>query len=126
MLMDHPRPCGENMSGVHGMMKQMGSPPPMRGKLGWLVLMFIQQRITPAHAGKTEVRDESVFVIQDHPRPCGENRRIYKNQEVKVGSPPPMRGKLAVLVHAQLNPGITPAHAGKTLKIVHKFNNFHH
>ena len=50
---DHPRACGENAhtKGVH--MKNLGSPPRMRGKLRLYGSRPAPRRITPAHAGKT-------------------------------------------------------------------------
>ena len=51
--MDHPRRCGENIFASNYILRNMGSPPQVRGKpvsgIGILGLF----RITPAGAGKT-------------------------------------------------------------------------
>ena len=50
---DHPRPCGEKIAvGVlYG--AQIGSPPPMRGKVTYVLKCRFYSGITPAHAGKS-------------------------------------------------------------------------
>ena len=52
---DHPRACGENLQGGILIDTPEGSPPRMRGKQ-WLLKSLVRcRRITPAHAGKTDV-----------------------------------------------------------------------
>ena len=50
---DHPRACGENRRSAGRGLREMGSPPRMRGKLSQFVILPEQVGITPAHAGKT-------------------------------------------------------------------------
>ena len=50
---DHPRPCGEKINGNGLADTQIGSPPPMRGKVLPRPHVVMQVRITPAHAGKS-------------------------------------------------------------------------
>ena len=50
---DHPRTCGENTLWRSIWLETCGSPPHMRGKPRIKVKMEGQNRITPAHAGKT-------------------------------------------------------------------------
>ncbi len=52
--------------------------------------------------------------LQDHPRRCGENRRRNRMNEMKVGSPPQVRGKRRQGCSRRSSGGITPAGAGKT------------
>ena len=73
-------------------------------------------RITPAHAGKTNVLPFSDEDRTDHPRACGENRRASRFRRACAGSPPRMRGKPCPLEDARVCLRITPAHAGKTLR----------
>ena len=54
MTRDHPRACGENLHKFDGLNLCIGSPPRMRGKLSPETQMNEPQRITPAHAGKTQ------------------------------------------------------------------------
>ena len=78
----------------------LGSPPPMRGKVGDAFLVANR--------------------VRDHPRLCGEKHMVQKRSTPIWGSPPPMRGK------AQSRPvictlfRITPAYAGKSRKPVHR------
>ena len=51
---DHPRACGENASSLLRTGPMFGSPPRMRGKPRFLLMLFLHIRITPAHAGKTK------------------------------------------------------------------------
>ena len=50
---DHPRACGENVCRDVEAGLGVGSPPRMRGKRRWDSTRDTEQRITPAHAGKT-------------------------------------------------------------------------
>ena len=49
---DHPRVCGEKISGTTLITTQQGSPPRMRGKAGFLPASSFLTGITPAYAGK--------------------------------------------------------------------------
>ena len=93
-VQDHPRLCGEKYYAYCVMVKNVGSPPPMRGKgtvsaipqlhrpgspppmrgkaIG-VPLFMNSTRITPAYAGKSQFGVGSIDRIR--------------------GSPPPMRGK---------------------------------
>ena len=50
---DHPRRCGENTPPSVSISIRTGSPPQVRGKRCFLVLLRPALRITPAGAGKT-------------------------------------------------------------------------
>ena len=50
---DHPRLCGEKHASVFLASSTAGSPPPMRGKVHFLVELPQPFRITPAYAGKS-------------------------------------------------------------------------
>ena len=86
----------------------------MRGKVGFVSAEVEQQRITPAHAGKSPRSANKSLYAQDHPRPCGEKARLISPAHLKIGSPPPMRGKVSRLNPRAIAPRITPAHAGKS------------
>ena len=49
---DHPRLCGEKVTGYGTLSQSWGSPPPMRGKVFGSLLFRFCCRITPAYAGK--------------------------------------------------------------------------
>ena len=111
---DHPRRCGENsqVSGAH--CARRGSPPQVRGKQQPAKQNTEQGGITPAGAGKTiDVLTEGEW-WEDHPRRCGENvfRIIYV--ELRLGSPPQVRGKPLSANGYDVGKRITPAGAGKT------------
>ena len=71
-------------------------------------------RITPADAGKTMCGDCSDLAVGDHPRGCGENILLVTVTRIIRGSPPRMRGKQINVKDVIIEPGITPADAGKT------------
>ena len=111
---DHPRGCGENAMLSRALLKCLGSPPRMRGKLFGGQYVVRLQRITPADAGKTKYSLSFVVVISDHPRGCGENKDIVIEPWMLKGSPPRMRGKHVEGTAKAHGYRITPADAGKT------------
>ena len=50
---DHPRLCGEKFQHLPSTLFQQGSPPPMRGKVIFMMHTSAFSRITPAYAGKS-------------------------------------------------------------------------
>ena len=111
---DHPRACGENGLVQLRRSHAQGSPPRMRGKLHARTVDECQPRITPAHAGKTHKLGFHIAHKADHPRACGENARRHRYRDMRLGSPPRMRGKRIDTALCRLLCRITPAHAGKT------------
>ena len=110
---DHPRLCGEKLQDTADFTHVAGSPPPMRGKGHSLTGLHLHRGITPAYAGKRNFLSQHQCFKQDHPRLCGEKcPKLTKTKEV-TGSPPPMRGKVAMLAKLIGKKGITPAYAGK-------------
>ena len=127
---DHPRACGEKEIEVCPAAAARGSPPRMRGKGGKLPGRVRPQGITPAHAGKRRLPQQSTLCRRDHPRVCGEKdepsmrrdhprvcgekgkRRVHDDR--RVGSPPRMRGKVSSQAIEDFEEGITPAYAGKS------------
>ena len=95
-LKDHPRTRGEKTLGVGSF-----SPSP---------------RITPAHAGKSNILGNLAGQGADHPRTRGEKPSIVTPLDISAGSPPHTRGKAGVKDIAGEVGRITPAHAGKRLK----------
>ena len=91
---DHPRGCGENWDIAFLTMLGKGSPPRMRGKLGYSFFNNVGKRITPADAGKTGAGSCCCCCGWDHPRGCGENQPHLVAAFGALGSPPRMRGKL--------------------------------
>ena len=74
-------------------------------------------RITPAYAGKSASSAHDKLGRKDHPRVCGEKAFRCFGFRSRVGSPPRMRGKEAVLTENVHRLGITPAYAGKSCRI---------
>ena len=79
--------------------------------------------ITPAGAGKTIAVELGFFQVEDHPRRCGENHLIIPHSNVTLGSPPQVRGKLLSLQVLSVCTRITPAGAGKTVKLYFAVRN---
>ena len=55
-VQDHPRLCGEKALWSMAIFAYKGSPPPMRGKGEEIELYAEILRITPAYAGKSQIR----------------------------------------------------------------------
>ena len=91
----------------------------MRGKPKKELPVDLNERITPADAGKTATSISTHITDKDHPRGCGENSNYADNQPIFLGSPPRMRGKLLPSFLACLTVRITPADAGKTSTLQH-------
>ena len=88
----------------------------MRGKPIADSKVFRIKGITPAHAGKTSFISNYTYMVEDHPRACGENDAGTATLRKARGSPPRMRGKQEQLLRIDDEDRITPAHAGKTLR----------
>ena len=71
-------------------------------------------RITPAYAGKTQLLFTMIYGTEDHPRVCGKDGSVNREENVPVGSPPRMRERQIKLLLPERHIGITPAYAGKT------------
>ena len=89
----------------------------MRGKPIISSCKHFELRITPACAGKTMVHLERALALRDHPRVCGENRDCGKLEKEYRGSPPRVRGKHRASYCKTHLKRITPACAGKTLRV---------
>ena len=112
---DHPRRCGENTAQWTQKRLIGGSPPQVRGKRISSTNFIFISGITPAGAGKTFRLSPAKIAAEDHPRRCGENIHISADFFAHIGSPPQVRGKLALIANLPQIIGITPAGAGKTL-----------
>ena len=112
---DHPRLCGEKPDTIRGIMTNIGSPPPMRGKGKRGKNNGNSCRITPAYAGKSFLSTSRAFCNQDHPRLCGEKQIRPLWRTWRKGSPPPMRGKETTPFTVSRMVRITPAYAGKSV-----------
>ena len=92
----------------------LGSPPPMRGKVVDVTTLTQEAGITPAYAGKSCDIYRLLHNVKDHPRLCGEKPAERGLLCLKLGSPPPMRGKVPRSVLETRQSRITPAYAGKS------------
>ncbi len=110
-----PAYAGKSRDRFGNEVTRMGSPPRMRGKGGRPALGVHQAGITPAYAGKRSLSFETGGINKDHPRVCGEKKKLTLLSASTVGSPPRMRGKAAGAGHPCMAAGITPAYAGKSL-----------
>ena len=113
---DHPRMCGEKSKTKDTAAYTPGSPPHVRGKVQNQETLSARDGITPACAGKRELRSASGSACKDHPRMCGEKGRTLLQLIPDLGSPPHVRGKGTAGNDRTCNHGITPACAGKRLK----------
>ena len=65
----------------------------MRGKVEVEVADELTAGITPAYAGKSDLRCVVAVVIQDHPRICGEKVLLYLKSLSQLGITPAYAGK---------------------------------
>ena len=100
-----------------------GSPPQVRGKPVQCSDFAKLCRITPAGAGKTVEEGEKQNETEDHPRRCGENPHERLQEAVDYGSPPQVRGKQSRPLFLNRYRRITPAGAGKTVRIARHDNS---
>ena len=109
--------CGKNENGRRITSFGSGSPPRVREKQ--LLFLSVRQhhRITPACAGKTPPYGFVGTVTRDHPRVCGKNSSFVQAYSMDLGSPPRVREKLSDSNIQRMKAGITPACAGKTLRL---------
>ena len=111
---DHPRMGGEKAAYFRAEWVPKGSPPHGRGKVVYLSVSIFSARITPAWAGKSQLKPQNQTKIEDHPRMGGEKFAAAAAVAQRQGSPPHGRGKAAVERVWKQWPGITPAWAGKS------------
>ena len=124
---DHPRLCGEKFKLLDEELTNIGSPPPVRGKVNTTTNHRTESRITPACAGKSSGGSTYVISLKDHPRLCGEKLLVSSKISPLLGSPPPVRGKVGSCAAQMQGVRITPACAGKRLKeLMERWNNEDH
>ena len=117
---DHPRVCGEKYGEFYTVVSGLGSPPRMRGKEGKYRGSQSGQGITPAYAGKRCKVFLLEILVQDHPRVCGEKVVVRESTAARPGSPPRMRGKEGTPLENLPKDRITPAYAGKSIRLTSK------
>ena len=115
---DHPRRRGENTIYDAPSAEAIGSPPQARGERVLAPVRRQRVRITPAGAGRTQLKTSPHRSPTDHPRRRGENGVAHYNGLIESGSPPQARGEPPTSRPGQPNPRITPAGAGRTVGIV--------
>ena len=89
---DHPRVCGEqkDLGEVDG--SNTGSPPRVRGTVTPFIHNMSDAGITPACAGNRTRAHSMDAGLEDHPRVCGEQRKVRNSHRPMAGSPPRVRG----------------------------------
>ena len=115
---DHPRVCGEKLEDNAAHRLPTGSPPRVRGKARLERVIKRLWRITPACAGKSKCSHRCRLKSKDHPRVCGEKKKLSTLESGLPGSPPRVRGKAIPLRGYSDSVRITPACAGKRVAFV--------
>ena len=110
----HPRSRGENGGMSYRIDWIQGSSPLTRGKHRLPLAAYRACGLIPAHAGKTTYDGDPTMTAQAHPRSRGENPELRVCLRRVRGSSPLTRGKHARGSRAAADPGLIPAHAGKT------------
>ena len=110
----HPRSRGENSCWYCLIAVNVGSSPLTRGKRAVERDGSGGAGLIPAHAGKTGAVGLGWLGMGAHPRSRGENRWLHCRQVTRAGSSPLTRGKRRRSLQLGREPGLIPAHAGKT------------
>ena len=110
----HPRSRGENEFGWPLPDLTSGSSPLTRGKPRQYSVERWQERLIPAHAGKTCFSSARRGRQTAHPRSRGENLMRCRTLVAASGSSPLTRGKRDDAERARDVARLIPAHAGKT------------
>ena len=111
---DHPRVCGEQLSGAACRHAGGGSPPRVRGTGIRRCISSAHSRITPACAGNSPSDGAKGGNQQDHPRVCGEQFIVAVAHDDAGGSPPRVRGTGKAFERSARFSRITPACAGNS------------
>ena len=111
---DHPRMCGKDQVESDKVKDRLGSPPHVRERQYFVLVLFSGRRITPACAGKTAIHMTRYRVNRDHPRMCGKDDINGSDIELATGSPPHVRERRLMEQENGSAYRITPACAGKT------------
>ena len=92
-----------------------GSSPLTRGKRPHVAWLVGEERLIPAHAGKTKRLDHCLSYFSTHPRSRGENANVGFTAATRAGSSPLTRGKrryqAGTTAHPRSrgeNPSLTP------------------
>ena len=111
----HPRSRGENVRRPVLCNGRVGSSPLTRGKQDSLLCIPADERLIPAHAGKTSPDPLASGRGAAHPRSRGENWAPCERSGCASGSSPLTRGKRSAASVDFVGVGLIPAHAGKTV-----------
>ena len=111
---EHPRARGENSPHTCDSRRPAGTSPRTRGKRHGDFGKIQGIRNIPAHAGKTQLVNQSTPGHTEHPRARGENRRPRKKPRPPRGTSPRTRGKHFNAHDFHVSFRNIPAHAGKT------------
>ena len=110
----HPRSRGENAASASASHRVAGSSPLTRGKPQARRGGTRNQRLIPAHAGKTPYAAVRHWGPEAHPRSRGENAPSNVPSSSYSGSSPLTRGKRCTHHDTRGYLRLVPAHAGKT------------
>ena len=113
----HPRSRGENAARSAATPISSGSSPLTRGKRRDRPKAGGQERLIPAHAGKTSDAGRRPANPAAHPRSRGENHPETGGGAFLAGSSPLTRGKHDRVRPREGRAGLIPAHAGKTITL---------
>ena len=114
---DHPRIRGKDQRSPRGHGRLSGSPPHTRERLCAVCNSQKAGRITPAYAGKTRTMSHKEKSCKDHPRIRGKDLLILVKLIALLGSPPHTRERPTYFSEINCIIRITPAYAGKTIKL---------
>ena len=113
-LRKHPRLRGEDSMGISASSLAAETPPLTRGRLKTGRRFIVNDRNTPAYAGKTRSMLGASSPTGKHPRLRGEDSSIAAICGLIMETPPLTRGRPGARHGRRHEAGNTPAYAGKT------------
>ena len=114
-MWNYPRSRGEKFLPVQGLELATELPPLARGKARAAAQPLRGSGITPARAGKSINFLSIQGIYQNYPRSRGEKSTTIFSPACTRELPPLARGKGPRLAAGNVDPGITPARAGKSI-----------
>ncbi len=108
--------CGDDPLDVLADLVLTGTPPRVRGRLPQSNACVQRRGNTPARAGTTVALLRHLEKTAEHPRVCGDDRRISPIVSWSAGTPPRVRGRHQVNRPPDARDRNTPACAGTTVR----------
>ena len=110
----HPHVCGDDSPSKRMVLRPVGSPPRVWGRLVQQAHHFVCGRFTPTCVGTTGTGTGTGLVSAVHPHVCGDDLYAAGEPPRHLGSPPRVWGRRAERASRGCAPRFTPTCVGTT------------